>query len=411
MDTSTTAPMRLTLSITFIVCFNFMSYVANGLPLAVLPGFVLNELEFNTVWAGIVIGTQYVSTLLSRPLAGVLADRLGAKCAVIIGLTGLTVCGMLTTLAIVMYASPWLSVSILLGARVIQGIASAMISTPCCTWAIGLHGKPHTARVMSWNGIAAYGGIAVGAPLGVLISDRFSLASIGLCIVLLGLLALLLAVVRRPAPLLRGERLPFIDVFCSVLPNGLALACSSAGFGSLTAFIALYFDSLGWVNAAWCLTGFGIAFILARLATPNVVLRFGGYPVVTLCLLIQGLGLLFVWLAPSPEIAILGASLTGLGVSWVYPGLAVETLARTPDANRNSALSALSLFFDLAVGLAGPLMGLLAASLGLAQVFLASALLSGIGFILVLALRRAARPPVQNRYPAASLPSRPHRSE
>ncbi|MGE6661608.1 MFS transporter [Pseudomonas sp. NPDC077408] len=388
MDTGTTHPTRLTLSIIFIVCFNFMSYVANGLPLAVLPSFVLNDLGFGTVLAGIVIGTQYVSTLLSRPLAGVLADRFGAKWAVIVGLAGLAVCGVLTTLAIVMYASPWLSVSILIGARIIQGIASAMISTPCCTWAIGLHGKAHTARVMSWNGIAAYGGIAVGAPLGVLISDQFSLASLGLCIVLLGLLSLVLAMVRRSSPLLRGERLPFFDVFWSVVPNGLALACSSAGFGSLTAFIALYFDSLGWANAAWCLTGFGAAFIVARLVTPNVVVRFGGYPVVTVCLLVQGLGLLLIWLAPSPEIAIFGASLTGMGVSWVYPGLAVETLARTPDANRNSALSALSLFFDLAVGLAGPLMGLAAASLGLAEVFLGAALLSAVGFILVLSLRR-----------------------
>src|SRR5690606_40673028 len=88
---------------------------------------------------------------------------------------------------------------------------------------------------------------------------------------------------------------------------------------------------------------------------------------------------------------IFGASLAGLGVCCVYPGLAVETLARTPDANRNSALSALSLFFDMAVGLAGPLMGLLAASLGFAQIFLSAALLSGIGFVLVLALRRGAR--------------------
>ncbi|WP_312170180.1 MFS transporter [Stutzerimonas kunmingensis] len=388
MDTGTTTPTRLNLSIIFIVFFNFMSYIANGLPLAVLPGFVLNDLGFGTVLAGIVIGTQYVSTLLSRPLAGVLADRFGAKWAVIVGLTGLALCGVLTTVAIVMHASPWLSVSTLIGARIIQGIASAMISTPCCTWAIGLHGNAHTARVMSWNGIAAYGGIAVGAPLGVLISDQFNLASIGLCIVMLGLLALLLAAVRRPAPLLRGERLPFFDVFWSVVPNGLALACSSAGFGSLTAFIALYFDSLGWANAAWCLTGFGTAFIVARLITPNVVVRFGGYPVVTVCLLVQGLGLLLVWLASSPELAIFGASLTGVGVSWVYPGLAVETLARTPDANRNSALSALSLFFDLAVGLAGPLMGLAAASLGLGQVFLGSALLSGIGFMLVVFLRR-----------------------
>lgn len=91
-----------------------------------------------------------------------------------------------------------------------------------------------------------------------------------------------------------------------------------------------------------------------------------------------------------PELAMLGAGLTGIGVSWVYPGLGLETLERTPPANRGAALSALSLFFDLAVGLAGPLMGLIASGLGYAEVFLASGLLSIAGFLLVMRLHRAA---------------------
>ncbi|MFU7548117.1 hypothetical protein ACM9NK_29275, partial [Pseudomonas paraeruginosa] len=74
---------------------------------------------------------------------------------------------------------------------------------------------------------------------------------------------------------------PFHSVFVAVLPNGLAVACSSAGFGSLTAFIALYFDSLGWANAAYCLSAFGVAFICARLASPNALSRFGGYRAVS----------------------------------------------------------------------------------------------------------------------------------
>jgi hypothetical protein len=48
----------------------------------------------------------------------------------------------------------------------------------------------------------------------------------------------------------------------------------------------------------------------------------------------------------------------------------METLASTPAANRNSALSALSLFFDIAVGLAGPVMGLVASGLGYAAISL-----------------------------------------
>jgi MFS family permease len=390
MSEPAASPGRINLGIVSIVCFNFASYVCNGLPLAVLPGYVLNDLNLGPVFAGLVIGVQYMATLLSRPLAGQLADRWGSKRVVLYGLGGLVLSGVLTSLAIVLHAQLWLGTGLLLAGRVVLGVSSALVSTPCCTWAIGLYGTQNTARVMSWNGIAAYGGTALGAPLGVLVRDGMHLIGIGLCTALLGLLALLFAWARPAAPILSGTRQPFHHVFLAVMPNGIAMACSSVGFGGLTAFIALYFNSLGWDNAAYCLTSFGVAFIVARLATPNLLPRFGGYRVVAVCMLVQSLGLLLIWQAPSPELVMLGAGLTGIGVSWVYPGLGVETLERTPPANRGAALSALSLFFDLAVGLAGPLMGLIASGWGYAEVFLVSGLLGIAGFLLVMQLRRTA---------------------
>ena len=390
MSEPAASPGRINLGIVSIVCFNFASYVCNGLPLAVLPGYVLNDLNLGPVFAGLVIGVQYMATLLSRPLAGQLADLCGSKRVVLYGLGGLVLSGVLTSLAIFLHAQLWLGTGLLLAGRVVLGVSSALVSTPCCTWAIGLYGIQNTARVMSWNGIAAYGGTALGAPLGVLVRDGMHLIGIGLCTALLGLLALLFAWARPAAPILSGTRQPFHHVFLAVMPNGIAMACSSVGFGGLTAFIALYFNSLGWDNAAYCLTSFGVAFIVARLATPNLLPRFGGYRVVAVCMLVQSLGLLLIWQAPSPELVMLGAGLTGIGVSWVYPGLGVETLGRTPPANRGAALSALSLFFDLAVGLAGPLMGLIASGWGYAEVFLVSGLLGIAGFLLVMQLRRTA---------------------
>lgn len=388
MSEPAASPGRINLGIVSIVCFNFASYVCNGLPLAVLPGYVLNDLNLGPVFAGLVIGVQYMATLLSRPLAGQLADRWGSKRVVLYGLGGLVLSGVLTSLAIFLHAQLWLGTGLLLAGRVVLGVSSALISTPCCTWAIGLYGNQNTARVMSWNGIAAYGGTALGAPLGVLVRDGTHLIGIGLCTALLGFAALLFASTRPAAPIVSGARQPFHHVFLAVMPNGIAMACSSVGFGGLTAFIALYFNSLGWDNAAYCLTSFGVAFIVARLATPNLLPRFGGYRVVAVCMLVQSLGLLLIWQAPSPELVMLGAGLTGIGVSWVYPGLGVETLERTPPANRGAALSALSLFFDLAVGLAGPLMGLIASGWGYAEVFLVSGLLGIAGFLLVMQLRR-----------------------
>lgn len=174
-----------------IIVFNFVSYVCSGLPLAVLPGYVLNDLGLTSVFAGVVISSQYLATLLARPLAGGVADRLGAKYAVVCGFSGLMLSGALTALAIILPTQPWLTLTLLLLGRLVLGASTAMISTPCCTWAIGLCGAPRAAQVMSWNGIAAYGGTAVGAPLGVLLRNSMGIASVGLCTVLLGLAFLL----------------------------------------------------------------------------------------------------------------------------------------------------------------------------------------------------------------------------
>lgn len=381
---SDSAAMRTHGLILSIISFNFISYLCSGLPLAVLPGYVLNELDLSSVIAGAVISVQFLATLLARPLAGNVADRLGAKYAVVCGFSGLMLSGGLTALAILLHADLWLSLTLLLLGRVVLGMSTAMVSTPCCTWAIGLCGAPRAAQVMSWNGIAAYGGTAVGAPLGVLLRNTWGIASVGLCTVLLGCVFLLVALGKRPAPLVAGARLAFHRVLLAVMPNGLVLVCSSVGYGGLTAFVALYFDSRGWEHAAWCLSGFGAGFIVARLASSNLLQRFRGYTVVGGCLLVQTLGMLLIWLAPSPALAIAGGALTGIGVSWVYPGLGMETLASTPAANRNSALSALSLFFDVAVGLAGPVMGFVASGFGYAAIFLGAALMSMGGFGLVL---------------------------
>ena len=58
MSEPVASPERINLGIISIVCFNFASYVCNGLPLAVLPGYVLNGLHLSPVFAGLVIGLR-----------------------------------------------------------------------------------------------------------------------------------------------------------------------------------------------------------------------------------------------------------------------------------------------------------------------------------------------------------------
>ena len=71
-----------TVFILSLVIFNFISFISIGIPLASLPGYIHENLGFSTAIAGIVIGAQYLTTLLCRPLAGQLADERGAKTTV-----------------------------------------------------------------------------------------------------------------------------------------------------------------------------------------------------------------------------------------------------------------------------------------------------------------------------------------
>lgn len=389
MSTPRPSASSTTLQIITVVFFTFISFFCVGLPIAVLPGYVHVDMGYGSVMAGIVISTQYLSTLLSRPMSGSLADRLGAKRAVMYGMACCGLSGLLTLLSTSLAQFPLASLGLLLGGRVLLGIGQGLVGTGSISWGVGLVGAENMARVISWNGIASYGAVAIGAPLGVVMVDALGLWSIGGLMALLCAIALLLAWPKRPAPIVHGERLPFTNVFLRIAPNGTALALGSIGFGTLATFITLYYASVGWEGAAYCLTAFGCAFIGARLLFVNSIKHLGGYRVAIACLTVESLGLALLWLAPTPWMALAGAALTGFGLSLVYPALGVEAVTRIPAASRSSALGAYAVFFDLALGIAGPLMGAIASGAGFAAIFLVAALMALTGMLLSLWLLRS----------------------
>lgn len=377
-----------TRSILSIVIYTFIGFLCVGVPLAVLPGYVNDDLGMGSLLAGVIISAQYVSTLLTRPLAGNVADRLGPKRAVVLGLAGCGASGLFTLLATSLDQWPVISLILLLIGRIVLGTAQGMVGTGSISWAISRVGADNTAQVISWNGIAAYGAMAIGAPLGVLMVATLGIWSIGSFILASSVVALLMARNRTPAPIIPGERMPFGSVLLKVAPNGIGLALGSIGFGTLATFITLYYQSQGWQNAAYCLTAFGFAFIGARLLFAQSIKRIGGYRVGIACLGVETLGLMMLWLAPIPELALLGAALTGFGLSLVYPALGVEVISRIPSSSRAAALGAYAVFFDLALGVAGPLMGFIASHLGFARIFLTAGLMSFAGLLLSVALYR-----------------------
>ncbi|MHA6788995.1 MFS transporter [Pseudomonas bijieensis] len=392
MPTPSPAPSSLsvTLQIVSIVFYTFIAFLCIGLPIAVLPGYVHEQLGFSAVVAGLTIGSQYLATLLSRPMAGRLSDSVGTKRAIVYGLSGIVLSGVLTLLSTLLQGFPLPSLLILIAGRLLLGVAQGLIGVGTISWCMGQVGVEHTARSISWNGIASYGAIAIGAPLGVVMVGELGFASLGIALSLLAGAALLMIRNKPSVPVIRGERLPFWAVFGRIAPYGAGLSLASIGYGTLTTFITLFYISRGWTGAAWCLTVFGVCFILARLLFISSIARFGGFNSAIACMSIETLGLVLLWLAPSTPFALVGAGLAGFGLSLVYPALGVEAIKQVPNTSRGAGLSAYAVFFDLALAIAGPLMGAVALNLGYSSIFFCAALLSVSGLGLTLLLRRRA---------------------
>src|SRR3954452_8973731 len=101
-------PIMAVVSIAFLII---------GFALPVLPLHVHHGLGFSTFVVGLVTGSQFAASLLSRVWAGRFADRSGAKRAVVVGLVAAIAGGLLYGVSVAFTAVPWLSVSVLLAGR------------------------------------------------------------------------------------------------------------------------------------------------------------------------------------------------------------------------------------------------------------------------------------------------------
>jgi MFS family permease len=368
------------------VYFTFVCYLSIGLPLAVLPPYVHLRMGYSAMLAGLVISVQYIATLASRPWAGRISDRAGAKVSVLWGMGACTASGAMLVAAAAVHLVPWLSFSALIASRLILGIGESLGSTGATLWGITTAGQESTAKVISYNGISTYGAMALGAPLGVILDAQWGLASIGLLTIFVGAVSLAIAFRKPPVPVVHGVHLPFSQVLGRVAPHGMGLALGGVCYSVLATFITLFYASRHWNGAALCLTSFGVAFIMARLLFIQTINRFGGFPVAMVCLTVESSGLFLLWQAHSTWMAIAGAALGGFGFSLVFPAIGIEAVKRVPENNRGTALGVYTAFADVSFFLTGPLAGAVIGMYGYASVFLFAliSVLAALGIVIIL---------------------------
>ncbi len=368
------------------VYFTFICYVSIGLPLAVLPPFVHLRMGYSTVLAGLAISIQYIATLASRPWAGRISDHMGAKISVLWGMACCTASGALLVAAALLSDVHWLSFTVLIVSRLMLGVGESLGSTGATLWGITAAGQQHTAKVIGMNGISTYGGMALAAPLGVVLEQQWGLASIGILTILICAISFAVAWHKEPVPVEPGEHLPFAHVLGRVAPHGMGLALGGVSYSVLATFVTLFYHQRHWTGAALCLTAFGVGFVFVRVFFVRTISRYGGYPVAIASLLTEAVGMVLLWQAVAPWMAMAGAAIGGLGLSLVFPAIGVEAVKRVPEFNRGTALGVYTAFADVSFFLVGPIAGAIIGFYGYSSVFLFAliSVLFALGIVIVL---------------------------
>jgi MFS family permease len=368
------------------VYFTFICYISIGLPLAVLPPFVHLRMGYSTVLAGLAISIQYIATLASRPWAGRISDHMGAKISVLWGMACCTSSGALLVAVATLSDVHWLSFTVLIVSRLVLGVGESLGSTGATLWGITAAGQEHTAKVIGLNGISTYGGMALAAPLGVVLEQYWGLASIGVLTILIGAVSFAIAWHKEPVPVEPGEHMPFAHVLGRVAPHGMGLALGGVSYSVLATFVTLFYHNRHWDGAALCLTAFGVGFVFVRVFFVKTISRYGGYPVAIASLLTEAVGMVLLWQAVAPWMAMAGAAIGGLGLSLVFPAIGVEAVKRVPEFNRGTALGVYTAFADVSFFLVGPIAGAIIGFYGYSSVFLFAliSVLLALGIVIVL---------------------------
>lgn len=364
----------------------FIGFLTIGLQLPVLPLHVHHTLGMDELVVGLVIGSQFAAALLSRAWAGNFADLRGTDRAVRLGLALAAASGVVYLVSLIFPTRPSLAVWVLVAGRLVLAVGESLLVTGAMGWGIGLVGPRNAGKVMAWIGTAIYGAYAVGAPLGVALNASRGFAGLCAAVVVIPFLGLLVVTRAPVVPPAASRRTPFYAVLAAVSGPGLGLALCSAGFGAITAFIALLFVSKQWGDASLAFTAFGVAFIGARVLFSHLPDQIGGAKVALVCVLLEAVGLLVIWQADSPSVAYAGAALTAFGYSLAFPGFGVEAVRRAPPQARSLAMGAYVAFLDVSLGLLSPAAGALARACSVDAVYLAAAVTVAASALVALAL-------------------------
>jgi MFS family permease len=356
-------------------------FFADAVLIPTVPLYVSGPLGGDDISVGLVVGAFSLTAFLVRPWAGRLADRRGR---VVLMMTG----AAFFSVSVAGYGFAH-AVPALIALRLLSGVGEALFFVGVATAMSDLAPEQRRGEAMSLFSLSLYVGIALGSLAGEWTARVHGFSATWILAAGMGVAALVLAArvgeTREPAvadlppapqPLInRGALLP-----------GVLLLAAIWGMAGFLAFVPLYAGDLGLSSSGWLLFLFAGIVVAIRSLGARLPDRIGPARATRSALAFTTGGLALIGLVQTPPGLIGGTILLAVGVALVTPAILMLALDGVPAHERGSVLGTVSMSLDLAIGLGPATLGLVAATFGRPELFLAAAAVAASG--LVVAVRQ-----------------------
>jgi MFS family permease len=370
----------------------FLLSLTTGATFSRLPDIQL-ALGVNEAQLGLTLIGSAIGSLIVLTFGAPLVERLGTRIVAFLSLFGATACYAGITLV----SNAVLAFALLLVGGVMVGALEINANVQIGRW------EASTRRSLMSQ---AHGFWSLGFFITSLLAAAIRQAGISAPVHLAAMFAIVVAagLVLLPA-LEEAPRLATHDAtkppliatptwalvpLCLI--GGAAFLIEGAGVDWSTIYMRDVFQSPPFVGGLG-LTFFTAVMAAARLFLGPVVDRYSPRAVVTALLAVCVAGLVAVWLAPHPYVAIIGFGLLGGGCSAVYP-LVVSAAAQRTDRPAAINIAALAQVSFVVFFLAPPLLGFVAHSFGIRWSYVVCLPLVLASLFAVTALPSRSKPPV-----------------
>ncbi|MEK9580954.1 MAG: MFS transporter [Acidimicrobiaceae bacterium] len=366
MTSPTIRPTLLTPRFVALVSGVTLYFLGLNMTLSVLPLFVEGELGGTDAQVGIAVSSFGLAAACIRPIIGPLGDRHGRQRLIV---SGAIVAGLAT-----IATATATSLGMVIAFRALAGLGEAAVFVGAASAAQDLATDERRGEAASYFSLAIYSSLFLGPPLGEWISENFGTDTAW---VLAGGLAVVAASTGIVAPGAPAEPPPKPErrvlLHRAALRPGAVLFLGLLGYTGFLAFAALHAEEVGIANTGTVFTVFALVIIFLRIFAAKLPDQLGPIRTSRISLSCGAIGLAVLAVWTEPVGVYVGAAILAVAQSFLFPALFALVVDDAPDAERSHAISTLSMFFDLAFGLGGPVIGLVSDTFDRSTAFAVSA--------------------------------------